>query len=64
MTEKDYTLFGTKILNLKTKEIGLVIYTWKNEFADGEIDYAACVDRNGKQYSIELDLITPIEVVK
>ena len=35
MTEKDYTLFGTKILNLKTKEIGLVIYTWENEFADG-----------------------------
>lgn len=64
MTEKDYTLFGTKILNLKTKEIGLVIYTWENEFADGEIDYATCVDRNGKQYSIELDLITPIEVVK
>ena len=24
MTEKDYQLFGTKILNPKTKEIGLV----------------------------------------
>lgn len=39
MTEKDYTLFGTKILNLKTKEICLAFCTWKNQFADAEIDY-------------------------
>ena len=25
MTEKDYQLFGTKVLNLKAKEIGLLI---------------------------------------
>ena len=29
MTEKDYQLYGTKILNLKTKEVGLLIYIWK-----------------------------------
>ena len=29
MTEKDYQLFETKILNLKTKEIGLLICIWK-----------------------------------
>ena len=38
MTEKDYQLFGTKILNLKTQEIGLLICIWKNKFADGEVD--------------------------
>ena len=45
MVEKDYHLYGTKILNLKTQEIGLLIYTWKNKFADTEVDFATCVDR-------------------
>ena len=43
MTEKDYHLYGTKMLNLKTQEIGLLICIWKNRFADGEIDYATFV---------------------
>ena len=30
MTEKDYALYGTKVLNLKTQEIGLLICIWKN----------------------------------
>ena len=30
--------YGTKVLNLKTQEIGLLICTWKNKFADTEID--------------------------
>lgn len=64
MTEKDYTLFGTKILNLKTQEIGLLICIWKNKFGDGEIDFSTCVDKNGKRYNIELDSITPIEEVE
>ena len=38
MIEKDYQLYGTKILNLKNQEIGLLICIWKNKFADGEID--------------------------
>lgn len=38
MPEKNYALYGTKILNLKTQEIGLLIYIWKNKFADAEID--------------------------
>ena len=61
MTEKDYQLYGTKILNLKTKEIGLLICIWKNKFADGEIDYATCVDSQGKRYNIELDNIEVLD---
>lgn len=29
MAEKDYKLYGTKVLNLKTQEIGLLICVWK-----------------------------------
>ena len=61
MTEKDYMLYGTKVLNLKTQEIGLLICTWKNRFADAEINFATCVDRQGKKYNIELDNIREIE---
>ena len=61
MVEKDYHLYGTKILNLKTQEIGLLICTWKNKFADAEIDFATCVDRQGKRYNIELDNISAVE---
>lgn len=28
MTEKDYALYGTKVLNLKTQEVGLLICIW------------------------------------
>jgi hypothetical protein len=45
MTKKDYQLFGTKILNLKTQEIGLLIYLWKNKFTDAEVYFATCVDQ-------------------
>ena len=61
MTEKCYKLYGTKILNLQTQEIGLLICIWKNKFADGEIDYATCVDKQGKRYNIELDNIRGFE---
>lgn len=61
MTEKDYQLYGTKILNLKTQEIGLLICIWKNRFADGKIDYVTCVDKHGKRYNIKLDEILPLE---
>ena len=54
MTEKDYQLYGTKILNLKTKEVGLLICIWKNKFADRDVDYATCVNKQGKRYNIEL----------
>lgn len=57
MTEKLDLLFGTKILNRQTNEIGLLIKTWKNEFADGSIWFATCVDTKGKRYHIELDEI-------
>ena len=61
MTEKDYQLYGTKILNLKTKEIGLLICIWKNKFADRDVDYTTCVDRQGKRYNIELDNIEVLD---
>lgn len=59
--EKDHTLFGTKIKNLETNETGLVIYTWVNKFADGDVDFATCVDKNGKKYNVKLDNIQVIE---
>ena len=60
--EKDYTMFGTKIKNSETNEPGLLIYTWVNNFADGPVDFATCVDINGKEYNISLDKINPVEV--
>ena len=61
MAEKNYTLYGTRVLNLKTQEIGLLICIWKNKFADAEIDYATFVDKQGKRYNIELDSIRGFE---
>ena len=61
MTEKDYQLYGTKILNLKTKQVGLLICLWKNKFADAEVDYATCVNKQGKCYNIELDNIEVLD---
>ena len=46
MTEKDYRVYGTTVLNLKTQEIGLLICTWKNRFADAEIDYLGFLPRS------------------
>lgn len=53
--------YGTKILNLNTNEVGLLIKTWVNKFADGDVDFATCADKNGKRYNIELDNIKPLE---
>ena len=61
MKEKDYALYGTKVLNLKTQEIGLLICLWKNRFADKTVDFATCVDKQGKRYNIELDNIKALE---
>lgn len=57
----DRTLFGTKILNLKTKNLGIVLYTWTNIYADGNISFATCVDENGKKYNVSMDDIQIIE---
>ncbi len=61
MTEKDYQLYGTKILNLQTQEIGLLICIWKNKFADSEVDFATCVNKQGERYNIDLDNIREFE---
>lgn len=59
--DKDRMMFGTKILNHETKEVGLLICTWTNRFADADIPFATCVDMNGKKYNIEMDAISPLE---
>lgn len=61
MAEKDYKLYGTKVLNLKTQEIGLLICVWKNRIADKTVDFATCVNKQGKRYNIELDSIASLE---
>ncbi len=61
LKNQDRTMFGTKILNNKTNEIGLLLYTWDNTFVDKDVPFATCVDENGKKYNIEMDFITPIE---
>ena len=48
-------------MKLKTHEIGLLICICKNKFADAEINFATCVDRQGKRYNIELDNIRGFE---
>lgn len=58
---QDRTLFGTKIYNNETKEIGLLLFTWNNTFANGDVNFATCIDKNGKKYNIKMDSITPIE---
>lgn len=57
----DRTLFGTKVLNLETKKLGIVLYTWTNVYADGNIPFATCVDENGKKYSASMDNIQVVE---
>ena len=61
MVEKDHKLYGTKILNLKTQEIGLLICLWENKYDDKTVDFATCVDKTGKRYNIELDDIREFE---
>ena len=61
MLNKDYRLYGTKILNQKTKEVGLLICIWKNKFADRDVDYATCGNKQGKRYNIELDNIEVLD---
>ena len=34
---QDYTMYGVKITNQETNEIGLLLYTWTNKFADADL---------------------------
>ena len=61
LNDFDRTLFGTKVLNLETKKLGIVLYTWTNVYADGEIPFATCVDENGKKYNVSMDNIQVVE---
>lgn len=60
--ERDKTLFGQKVKNLKTNELGLIINTWVNKFADCDVDFATCVDTKGNKYNIEIDNLELMEV--
>ena len=53
--------YGTRIINNKTQEQGLLIRTWINNYADADVYFATCVDTKGRRYNIELDCITPVE---
>lgn len=57
MLEKDYKVFGTKILNLKTQENCLLICLWGNKFTDKIVNFVTCVDNTSKLYNIEPDNI-------
>ena len=57
----DRTLFGTKVLNLETKKLGIVLYTLTNVYADGNIPFATCVAENGKRYNVSMDNIQVVE---
>jgi hypothetical protein len=59
--EKDFAMYGTKIYDYDKKSIGLLINTWTNKFADGDVDFVTCVDKKGKLYNTAMDNITPIE---
>lgn len=61
LKNQNHLLYGTKIKNLKTNEIGLLIYTWDNSFADRNVPFATCVNKDGKKYNIAMDEITPLE---
>ena len=66
MRDKDHTMFGVRVYNTKTKQQGVLIYTWKNRFSTNgggyiDIPYACCVDMNGKKYDTEIDNLTPLE---
>lgn len=58
---KRLSIIRNKDFKLKTQEIGLLICIWENRFADREIDYATCVDMQGKRYNIEHDNIRGFE---
>lgn len=53
--------FGTKIRNTKTGEIGLLIKTYLNKFADKSVMSAVWVDVNGKRKYEELDNLRPLD---
>lgn len=59
--EKDYTLFGTKVIEKNRFGTCLILYTWDNVFADATIPFATIVDKNGKKQNVKMDDIIPLE---
>ncbi len=59
--EKDYTLFGTKVIDNETNEICLVLNSWDNVFADGTVPFLTIVDKNGHVKNTRMDYTDPLE---
>ncbi len=61
--EKDYTLFGTKVIDNETNEVCLVLSTWDNVYADAVIPFVTIVNKKGKVKNTRLDYTDPVEEV-
>lgn len=59
--KKQDLCFGTKVYDHKKQQVAILIKTWTNKFADGDVDFATLVDTNGKKYNAPLDNISIIE---
>jgi len=59
--KKQDLCFGTKVFDDKKQQVAILIKTWINKFADGDVDFATIVGINGKKYNTPLDNITPME---
>lgn len=61
----DKNLYGTKVYDYEKKSIALIIKVWKNTFSGSNgkeyIDFATCVDYNGKKYETALSNLSVIE---
>ncbi len=58
--EKNPVLFGTRVYNIITDKVQIVLYTYKNKNRIHQ-DYAVCLDVNQKKHRIGMDYIKPIE---
>lgn len=49
------SIFGTKIMNVKSGQLGLMIKTWTNYYADATIPFGTWVDTKGKRHDSPID---------
>ena len=56
IAKKDKSSFGTKVFNQITREMDILLYTYKNPCRTYQ-DYAMCINRDAKIYYIGLQYI-------
>lgn len=56
IAKKDKSSFGTKVFNQITREMDILLYTYKNPYRIYQ-DYAMCINRDEKIYYIGLQYI-------